>query len=178
MKKFLLLLPLFCLINACVSVPSELAVDSKAITSLTALEQQPQAALHQEVRLGGKILKVRALAQATQLEILSFPISNLSAKPQVGAKPNGRFIAYIKGFIEPETLKQQYITLVGQFSQMEQGKIGQAHYTYPAIRVEHYKLWHLVKTYYYDAPWHYHWYPRPLFWQIDQVEWQTRYDLY
>ena len=51
----------------------------------------------------------------------------------IDEQPNGRFVAYLDGFVEPESLKDQFITIGGTLLKTEQGKVDQASYTYPCL---------------------------------------------
>ena len=89
----------------------------------------------------------------------------------IDEQPNGRFITYLDGFVEPESLKGQFITIGGTLLKTEQGKVDQANYTYPVIKTNHYRVWKLSQSYYYpDDMWDdwgffgrrpYYWYGEP-----------------
>ena len=57
----------------------------------------------------------------------------------IDEQPNGRFITYLDGFVEPESLKDQFITIGGTLLKTEQGKVDQANYIYPVIKTNHYR---------------------------------------
>ena len=61
-----------------------------------------------QFRLGGKVLTAQALPNKTKIEVLSYPVYSTSAKPMIDEQPNGRFITYLDGFVEPESLKDQF----------------------------------------------------------------------
>ena len=64
------------------------------------------------------------------------------------------FITYLDGFVEPESLKDQFITIGGTLLKTEQGKVDQANYIYPVIKTNHYRVWKLSQSYYYpDDMW-------------------------
>ena len=72
----------------------------------------------------------------------------------IDEQPNGRFITYLDGFVEPESLKDQFITIGGTLLKTEQGKVDQANYIYPVIKTNHYRVWKLSQSYYYpDDMW-------------------------
>ena len=89
----------------------------------------------------------------------------------IDEQPNGRFITYLDGFVEPESLKDQFITIGGTLLKTEQGKVDQANYIYPVIKTNHYRVWKLSQSYYYpDDMWDdwvffgrrpYYWYGEP-----------------
>ena len=72
----------------------------------------------------------------------------------IDEQPNGRFITYLDGFVEPESLKDQFITIGGTLLKTEQGKVDQANYIYPVIKTNYYRVWKLSQSYYYpDDMW-------------------------
>lgn len=133
----------------CVSAPQGLEKEQFVITNYHEISPQDFNCQCKIIRLGGKIIQSEILPNKTKIEVLSLPVSNYSGKPIVEAQSDGRFIAYFNGFIDPENLKERYITLGGKLSGTEQGKIEQANYTYPVINIDKYRLWTLSKTYYY-----------------------------
>ncbi|MDO5053976.1 Slp family lipoprotein [Pasteurella oralis] len=138
------------LLTGCIMAPKGLERDQFTIQQLEAITEQDYACRCKQVRLGGKILSATALKGQMRLEILSLPIISLSAKPHLSAQTNGRFITYLDGFIDPASLKEQFITVKGRLQKQEVGKIDQVDYTYPVVMANHYKLWKLVPEYYYD----------------------------
>lgn len=150
-KTTLFLTALSFLLIGCVSAPQGLEKERFSITQYRAISPQDLNCHCQSVRLGGKIINSQVLSNKTKIEVLSLPVSNFSGKPVVESQSDGRFIAYLNGFIDPENLKDRYITLGGQLSGKEQGKIDQANYTYPVVQIEKYRLWTLSKSYYYPA---------------------------
>lgn len=141
-------------LTACTLTPNGLEKDNVNIFSLKQLAETNQICqcktTKQRVRLGGKILSATALEKQTKLEILSMPILPVTAKPNLDYKPDGRFIAYLAEFVDPEILKDQYITLKGLLQDYQQGKIDLYDYEFPVIQIENYQLWHLVAESYYD----------------------------
>ncbi|SEQ51097.1 Slp family lipoprotein [Basfia succiniciproducens] len=154
MKKWLIF-PLIVLLSACVSAPEGLERDEFTIQSLRQIEDSDYVCQCKKVRLGGKIISAEALKNQTKLEILSLPITTYSAKPVIESATDGRFIAYLDGFADPASLKDQYITVAGILKEQWRGKIDEADYLYPIIKVTAYKQWRLAKEYYYEYDdWH------------------------
>lgn len=91
--------------------------------SLDKLVVEDYACQCKQARLGGKILSATALQGQMKLEILSLPLISLSAKPSLSAETNGRFIAYLEGFIDPERLKEQFITVKGTLKNQKLAKL-------------------------------------------------------
>ena len=167
MKKiaiFLTALFAISLLSGCISAPPGLERDKSAIQDLKKIKTEDYDCRCKKVRLGGKVVAATALKDKTRIEVISLPVLTFSAKPAIDAPTNGRFIAYLKGFVDPESLKEQYITVTGVLSGKEPGKIDQADYQYPVIDVTAHKQWRLVQEYYYDRDywddWDDYWYPR------------------
>ncbi len=156
MKKYSLLPLLVLMLAACVSAPKGLEREQFGIRNIQQIQADDYGCQCKRVRLGGKVLTATALKNQTKLEILSLPVSEYSAKPLLNSATDGRFIAYIQGFVDPESLKEQYITVAGRLLAPENGKIDDASYQYPVIAVEHYRRWTLMREYYYD-PDDYYW---------------------
>ncbi|WP_439241765.1 Slp family lipoprotein [Lonepinella sp. BR2474] len=134
----------------CVNPPQGLEKDEFTIQNLKDIEADHYACQCKQVRLGGKVLAVNALKDKTKIEVLSLQVSSYSAKPVIDGSSNGRFIAYVDGFVDPISLKDQYITVKGKLTGKETGKIDQADYHYPVVAVDTLKQWRFVQEYYYD----------------------------
>ncbi len=161
MKKRLILPLLALLLSGCISPPQGLEADKFTIQSLQKIESDDYRCECKKVRLGGKVIAATALKDNTKVEVLSLPVSRFSAKPIVESNSEGRFIVYLPGFVDPESLKEQYITVVGLLKGKETGKIDQADYQYPLVEATTYKQWRLVQEYYYDPlDWEDYWYER------------------
>lgn len=149
MKKLTALFLSF-LLSGCIMAPKGLERDELTLQQLDTITKQDYACQCKSARLGGKILSATALKGQMKLEVLSLPLVSLSAKPMLEAETNGRFIVYLEGFLDPERLKAQFITVKGILKGQEIGKIDQVEYPYPVIEAAHYKVWKLVEEYYYD----------------------------
>lgn len=149
MKKIILLFASL-MMSACVHPPKGLEREIAEILFFNKISEQGYSCVCKRVRLGGKVLKATALKEKMELEILSLPVSLFSAKPILDSNSDGRFLAYIDGFIDPESLNQQYITVSGRLIAKQAGKIDQADYNYPVIQVESYRKWQLSQQVYYD----------------------------
>ncbi|WP_348631402.1 Slp family lipoprotein [Pasteurella sp. WM03] len=177
-KKIGLFLTALLGLTACVSAPKGLETENFTRTDLMQIQTQDYACACHHIRLGGKVIRATALENQTELEILNLPVSSLNAKPLLEAHSNGRFIAYIEGFIDPEVVKNQYITLGGILKKQQVGKVDQAEYVYPVINVKNYRLWKVGVDYYsdYDENWRFY---RAHYWRNDGFYLpQIRYYLY
>tara|TARA_Y100001956_G_scaffold79903_1_gene94107 strand:+ start:1899 stop:2453 length:555 start_codon:yes stop_codon:yes gene_type:complete len=130
------------LLSACSTLPDNLKSEDPLLvtnyaTWLSAQQSQPQ------VRLGGVIAKVTNLKDKTRVEVVNLPI-NSNGKPDISQEPQGRFIGYIDGFVEPVSFAEgRLITLLGEGREGEKGSVGEHEYTYPVMQVEGFHLWRI-----------------------------------
>ncbi|MDH5570951.1 MAG: Slp family lipoprotein [Gammaproteobacteria bacterium] len=90
---------------------------------------------------GGLILETKNLKQASQIEVLAYPLDS-DGWPQSEREPLGRFIIHHSGFLEPATYAQgRTVTVLGVVSQTRSGKVGETDYTYPVINSTQLHLW-------------------------------------
>ena len=113
MKSSLLFLCVLFLAG-CSSLPKELA--SSQTTTLIEYDAFVTAAKNDEtaeVRLGGVIARIDNLKDTTRIEIVNLPISS-SGKPDLSQEPNGRFVVYLNGFVDPVTYSVgRLVTVLG-----------------------------------------------------------------
>ena len=163
-KTILVLTALSATLVGCVNAPKGLEKEQFTLKSLSSIQPSDYSCQGSIFRLGGKVLTAKALPNKTKIEVLSYPIYSTSAKPMIDEQPNGRFITYLNGFVEPESLKDQFITIGGTLLKTEQGKVD-------VIKTNHYRVWKLSQSYYYpDDMWDdwgffgrrpYYWYGEP-----------------
>ncbi len=95
----------------------------------------------QTVRWGGKIISVENREQSTWVEILATRLKSFG-RPGSQDKYQGRFIARIDGFLDPEYYaKDKQLTVYGQIEDELTKKIDEHAYQYPVIAVNEYYLW-------------------------------------
>ncbi|MCW8347321.1 MULTISPECIES: Slp family lipoprotein [Vibrio] len=142
MNKSLKLWGALCLsfmLTACGSLPDSLATTNENVIA----QYQPvvDAQDGSEVRLGGVIDTVTNLATQTRIEIVNLPIDKYG-KPDIDQEPNGRFIAYVDGFIDPVTYTRgRLITVGGSKAGDERGKVGEFEADFPVIKAYGQYLW-------------------------------------
>ena len=90
---------------------------------------------------GGRVVAVNNLADRSEIEILAFPLDK-SQRPRVGDSGNGRFIAQMSGFVEPMDYPEgSFVTLTGTLVGSRAGKVGDADYVFPLVRVNQAHRW-------------------------------------
>ncbi len=109
--------------------------------SLGALRAAPAAHCGARVVLGGEVVAVMPRPGATEIEVLSRPLSDGGA-PERGDRSDGRFLAHTKEFLDPAVYAPgRRITVLGTVTSTEERPIGFVPYTYVVITAERIKLW-------------------------------------
>ncbi|WP_337840618.1 Slp family lipoprotein [Rheinheimera sp.] len=92
-------------------------------------------------RWSGVIAQVSNQKDSTRLEVVYFP-SGSNGRPQVSDQTQGRFVAYVKGFLDPMVYQQgKSVTVLGELSRKEQGKVDEYEYLYPVIKEAKVYVW-------------------------------------
>lgn len=118
----------------------------------------------QYVRWGGKIISVENKANSTWIEIMANSLNNYG-RPTSKENYEGRFIARIDGFLDPEQYaKDRKLTVYGKVESKIVRQIDDHLYDYPLVHALEYHLWHENRTvdypYYYDHYFYpYYYYP-------------------
>lgn len=133
------LLPL--LLAACASTPRFETEGVRTDITPQAAVRTSAGELGQEVLWGGVIVESRNLRDATQFEILSYPLGE-DQRPDTNKQPRGRFLAVQPGYAETADFAPgRLITVRGQLQEQVRGRIGEADYTYPVVAIEDLELW-------------------------------------
>lgn len=112
------------------------------------------------VRWGGSIVSVQNKSDVTVLEIVSRPLWK-TGRPIQSDQSEGRFVAEIPGFVDPELLLDgSDISLVGTVQDVRSGLVGEATYQFPVMAVFQYKLWKPRKEFTSDDFAHKHFFDR------------------
>lgn len=129
------------LLSGCGTTPKFDTTDvSQQLTPLQA-SGSPQQAIGKRVIWGGLILSVKNLADATQLEILAYPLSS-SHRPDTTAEPIGRFLLIKAGYLETAEFSEgRYVSVQGRITGTRRGRIGENEYLYPLVEGEKLFLW-------------------------------------
>jgi outer membrane lipoprotein len=100
-----------------------------------------EGARNRRVFWGGVIVNTANLKDATQIEVLAYPLDR-GGRPQDSARPYGRFLAVRDGYLETGVYAQgRLLTVVGPVTGTRKGKVGEAPYTYPLVAAEQLHLW-------------------------------------
>ncbi|MEZ8823363.1 Slp family lipoprotein [Vibrio amylolyticus] len=146
-------------LTACSSLPETLESDNDQLVSDYGVWVTSDSDTKQQVRMGGVIADVTNLADKTRIVIVNLPIND-SGKPDIKEKPNGRFVGYVDGFLEPLAYsKGQLISVIGQSNGTEDITVGEFEQTIPVMNVTGYHAWKIqervvideIRTYQYNC---------------------------
>lgn len=141
MKKLLIAAAMLTLAG-CSTFPDSLqTANEDALVTYNTAANNPDQVVGQQARWGGVIADVSNGEDFTVIEMVHFPLKSWG-RPTVGDDTQGRFLALIKGFVDPEIYKQgRSLTVLGTFKGTRDGKIDDYTYRYPVIEVSGYHLW-------------------------------------
>ncbi len=140
-SKILLIAIASLVLNACSTfVPQQLGGNDFADVTPHMAQRRPDV-LGQRVRWGGSIASVTSEKDRTCFQVVSHPL-DYTARPEEDDRTNGRFIACISGFYDPEiyAVKRQ-ITVIGTLQTPTIGNIGRYPYIFPNLAIETLYLW-------------------------------------
>lgn len=93
------------------------------------------------VAWGGVIVNARNLRDATQIEVLGYPLDR-DNRPDTKAAPLGRFLALHPGYLETADYNAgRQLTVVGTITETREGSVGEARYLYPVVAATRLHLW-------------------------------------
>lgn len=127
---------------ACVSPQPAGEVSSLSVASArVSLPAQPVT-----VRWGGTITSIENTAAGTTiLEVVGRPL-NLMGRPVRNDRTDGRFIAELNTFLDPEIVKAgRDITVTGAVGSLRNGTVGKTEYVFPVVAVADYRYWKPVQ---------------------------------
>lgn len=163
------------LLSGCAStVPESIRIAPADDIRVEEVQQADGRFVDSKVRWGGTIISVKNQAEETRIEVLSRKLSK-DGKPLTSSKSEGRFIARIKGFLEPEEYpKDRLLTVTGTLQKVVEQPVGKYPYPYPVVDVQAYHLWpqekHYPPPYYYDPFYDPYFYPYP-YWRRHPYYW-------
>jgi outer membrane lipoprotein len=94
-----------------------------------------------EVIWGGRIIAVNNLADHSEVEVFAYPL-DAGQRPQVDDQGGGRFIAVLTGYADPLAYPERgMLTLHGRLDGVRSGRVGEAPYVFPLVRVDAAHVW-------------------------------------
>ncbi|HKL77551.1 MAG TPA: Slp/YeaY family lipoprotein [Gammaproteobacteria bacterium] len=141
MVRFLPLFAALLLLAACAGGPRlETTGVMHSVTPAQAAAEFPRLQ-GTRVLWGGRIVSSRNDPESTRLEVLAYPLDR-SQRPRLDSDPQGRFLAVKAGYLETaDYAPGRAVTLTGELVATEAGRIGEADYTFPKVRVNQLHLW-------------------------------------
>jgi len=126
------------LLSGCVSPQPAGDVSALSVSSVQASPPE----LAQPVRWGGTITSIEnTAAGSTVLEIVARPL-NLIGRPLRNDISDGRFIAEVDSFLDPQIIKSgRDITVMGEVKNLRPGFVGNTEYAFPVVVVQNYRYW-------------------------------------
>lgn len=90
---------------------------------------------------GGRVVEVRNFPDHSEIELLDYPLDS-SQRPRVDQPAGGRFIALMPGYVESMDFPPgALMTLRGTLEGTRTGKVGDADYVFPLLRVAQSHRW-------------------------------------
>lgn len=129
-------------LSGCASqLPESIRGDGRTLTTYDQVQAASAEMIGEQVRWGGVIAEVRNREDASEIEIVGFRTRSFG-RPEVNDNSYGRFRVIVSGFIDPEVhAKGRMITVLGTYTGMESGMIGEYNLDFPVIRASGTELW-------------------------------------
>ena len=149
-------------VSACATnIPKPIDEKIDFVPNTNIARQNLNTYIGHRIRWGGIIANVRNEKDSTIVEIVTHPLDR-QGRPAISDQTYGRFLARIKGFLDPMVYtKGRELTVVGTIIGESSALIGLYEYSYVEVDVETFKLWppiEKVNEYYYDPYWYGPWY--------------------
>jgi outer membrane lipoprotein len=146
-------LVLISFLNACTTTSK---LNQRTTASASIAELQTLRSIGNEVRWGGEVVKVHNYSDHTLIEIVARKLWR-SGTPTISDSSEGRFLAKVDSFTEPENLKAgRQITITGAVEDWKTQKIGEYDYLYPLVAAAQHKVWPKQRAHqghYHDPCW-------------------------
>lgn len=129
------------LLAACASAPKfDLAGVDRELTPARAATNI-ETVRNQRALWGGVIVASRNLKNATELEVLGYPLSR-DGKPKPNEAPQHRFLVTQPGYLETaDYAAGRLLSALGTVTGTQDGKVGEARYVYPVLSASQLHLW-------------------------------------
>jgi outer membrane lipoprotein len=135
MLRLIAVVGLILMLSACATPALDMAGVNQTLTPDIAARQD-QAARGQKVAWGGMVIHSRNLKDATEIEVLGYPLDR-SGRPDRSAPAQHRFLILRDGYLETADYRNgRFVSAVGTLEGIYQGKVGDAPYVYPVLRAE------------------------------------------
>jgi outer membrane lipoprotein len=127
-------------LSACATAPFDLAGADMELTPSDVLKDSDNLR-GRRVVWGGKIVNTRNLNNATEIEVLGYPLTS-AARVDFEEPALRRFLLVENGYLESTDYRRgRYVSAVGTLDGLRNGKVDEAPYVYPVLRAERLHLW-------------------------------------
>jgi outer membrane lipoprotein len=97
---------------------------------------------------GGKVINTVNTTNGASISVLALPLTS-DERPVRNAVTTGRFIAWSKGFIDPEVFRNgRLVTIAGQITGVAKKPLQGIQYDYPLVSIKELHLWYVPQPYY------------------------------
>lgn len=129
------------LLAGCATAPPiDVETTDKTLTPDRAFSD-PEAARGKRAAWGGMIVNTRNLKDATEIEVLGYPLDR-DARPDRGGTPQRRFLLVREGYLESADYRGgRLISATGTVNGTRKGMVGEAPYVYPVLQADQLHLW-------------------------------------
>ena len=129
-------------LSACATTPPFSEETLHAVNrDLTPEQAVKEDARDVQVLWGGVIIKAANTADHTDLTVLYYPLDN-SQRPDLDGKPQNRFLVRFPGYLEIVVYSPgREVTILGSLQGVEEGKVGDAQYSFPVVKTDKVHLW-------------------------------------
>lgn len=128
-------------VAACAPAPIYQSTGALVTATPSQVAQAPERFSNNEVIWGGRIVQVKVYADHSEIELLAYPLDS-SQRPKVSDLGDGRFIAVMRGYVEPLNYPSgALMTVNGQLDGSRAGKVGEANYVFPLVSVAQSHVW-------------------------------------
>jgi outer membrane lipoprotein len=130
-------------------IPDSLKAQVNRAVTFDQVKHSPSSYRGELVVLGGKVLSVTRLEDATRVEVLQLPLTHDLAPVMEGTQSEGRFVAFDtqQKIIDPAILEQGTpVTIVGEVKSSTHGHVGDRQYEFPTLVIRDMTVWDKDKT--------------------------------
>lgn len=142
MLRYLILSSMLLILAACATGPKFPESEVNREVRPDVIAATPESAKGTKILWGGVIASNKNLADATQLEIIAYPLASSNQSPQTGKASEGRFLIVSPGYLESvDYAVGRRITVTGILQDSVSGRIGETPYQYPVVVPDDVYLW-------------------------------------
>jgi len=129
-------------LSACATAPPYSEEMLRSVNFTVTPEQAVQENTRDvQVMWGGIIIKAANTSDHTDFTVLFYPL-DASQRPDLNQKPRSRFLVRYPGYLETMVYAPgRDVTILGSLQGVEDGKVGDAPYTFSVVKADKIYLW-------------------------------------